>query len=308
MRDGFSDYHPVIGLAYFSLMLGITMFVTHPICQIVSVAGAVSYLFCLRGVRSVGHYLLVLAPMILLTALLNPAFNHRGMTILAYFPNGNPLTAESILYGLSTAMMLSGAMLWFACFSQVMTSDKLMYLFGKLAPALSLLLTMALRMVPHLSGQLKRLILVRKGLGQDLSQGSLWQRGKLCAQLFSALVTWALENAVETADAMKSRGYGLAGRTAFSPYRWQRRDKLGWRYLVVSGLLIVYSWWQGDFYFKFYPLLAGADVSLRQLAGFGGLAMVAFWPTIFNAKEAYQWKRLQSKVSPSLIPTRQGKR
>ena len=33
--------------------------------------------------------------------------------------------------------------------------------------------------------------------------------------ILSIMVTWCLENAIETADSMKSRGCGLPGRSAF---------------------------------------------------------------------------------------------
>lgn len=35
------------------------------------------------------------------TAAVNPAFSHEGRTILRYLPSGNPLTLESILYGIA---------------------------------------------------------------------------------------------------------------------------------------------------------------------------------------------------------------
>ena len=301
MRDGFGDYHPLIGMSYFVFMLGVSMFVTHPLCQLLSLCGAVSYLSCLRGLKFMVRYGVMLLPAIAITALINPAFNHRGMTILTYLPNGNPLTLECMLYGVSAAVMLVNTLLWFACFSQVMTADKLMMLLGRLIPALSLLLTMALRMVPRLVKQLQKMILVQKGLGRDIKQGSIWQRGRLCARLFSAWVTWALENAVETADAMKSRGYGLGGRTAFAPFRWQKRDQLGWRWLIGSAFMVIYSAKQGRFYFKFYPVLAGGVLDATLVLGLAGLALLAFWPLFFNLWEAYKWKHLQSSISPSPI-------
>ncbi len=51
------------------------------------------------------------------------------------------------------------------------------------------------------------------------------------------MVTWSFENAVETADSMKSRGYGLPGRTAFSLYRFSRRDRLLLLWLALCGAL-----------------------------------------------------------------------
>ncbi len=66
----------------------------------------------------------------------NPAFNHEGATILAYLPSGNPLTLEFIVYGLSAAVMMASVILWFSCYNAVMTSDKFVYLFGRVIPAL----------------------------------------------------------------------------------------------------------------------------------------------------------------------------
>ena len=37
-----------------------------------------------------------LLPMLLLAAVVNPAFNHEGATLLTYLPSGNPLTLESM--------------------------------------------------------------------------------------------------------------------------------------------------------------------------------------------------------------------
>ena len=44
--------------------------------------------------------------MMAMAALINPAFNHEGATLLTYLPSGNPLTLESILYGLAAGARL----------------------------------------------------------------------------------------------------------------------------------------------------------------------------------------------------------
>lgn len=61
--------------------------------------------------------------------------------------------------------------------------------------------------------------------GAGCVQRRLIKRAKHGIKIMSILVTWALENAIDTADSMKDRGYGLPGRTAFSIYRFDRRDK-----------------------------------------------------------------------------------
>ena len=72
--------------------------------------------------------------------------------MLFYLKDGNPVTLESILYGVGSGIMLACVVSWFSVFHAVMTSDKFMYLFGKVIPAFSLLLSMCLRFVPRFTG------------------------------------------------------------------------------------------------------------------------------------------------------------
>ena len=52
--------------------------------------------------------------------------------------------AVCVLWTLIVYPMLAAVALWFSCLSAVMTSDKFIYLFGRVIPALSLLLSMIL--------------------------------------------------------------------------------------------------------------------------------------------------------------------
>ncbi|MFR5355769.1 MAG: energy-coupling factor transporter transmembrane component T [Clostridia bacterium] len=89
----------------------------------------------------------------LFIAVANPLVNHRGVTLLGMFLN-QWITLEAIAYGLTAGMSLAALILWFGCYSEVMTSEKFLYLFGKIAPASALLISMALQLVPKLNRQL----------------------------------------------------------------------------------------------------------------------------------------------------------
>lgn len=95
-RDAFSSYHPAVNFLYFGLVLFFTMCFLHPACLLLSLAAALRYAVCLNGRRAVRRSLRYLLPAALLAALINPAFNHQGATILTYLPSGNPLTLESL--------------------------------------------------------------------------------------------------------------------------------------------------------------------------------------------------------------------
>ena len=128
---------------------------------------------------------------------------------------------------------------WFSCYNKIMTTDKFIYLFGKLIPALSLILSMAFRFVPRFLGQLKFIRNGQKAMGKDISEGKLFDRIHAGLNMLSILITWALENAIETSDSMRSRGYGLKGRSAFSIYHFTRKDK--YVFGIMIGLFAVFT-------------------------------------------------------------------
>lgn len=295
-KDAFSSFHPSVNLLYFVLVIGFAVFFMHPIPLGLSLGAAILYALSLRGKRVWQMGLKFLLPMLVITAVLNPLLNHRGATILAYLPNGNPLTLESSLYGLAAAVMLLALITWFSCVNQVMCSEKIVYLFGRVAPALSLILAMALRLVPRLRGQLRHIANAQKGLGRNMKKGSLRQRTRWGLQMLSILVTWALENAIETADSMRARGYGLGGRTAYSIFTLDRRDMFALAYLLFFGFMVIAGAWSGAYEFHYFPWIYGRLSGLfLALTSFAHLALLMF-PMIVNKKEDLLWKAIESKI------------
>lgn len=256
-RDAFSGFHPLINFLFFALVLLFSMCLFHPVSLLISLGCAMGYCAHLTRRRRI----LWLLPTAGMAAILNPVFNHAGVTILTYLPSGNPLTLESLLYGLAAGGMLAAVLAWFACYTAVMSSDKFLYLFGRIIPALSLLLSMALGFVPKFKAQLHTVAEGQRALGRDLSQGSLLRRGRLAVGMLSILLTWSLENAVETADSMKCRGYGLPGRSAYSPYRFDRRDGAVLLWLLLLGGVLLGGWLSGGLHWRYFPSVAGAGVS-----------------------------------------------
>ena len=260
IRDSFADYHPFVNLIYFTLVIGYSLVLTHPLAQGIALICAIIYVISVSGRKSLRFLWQYCLPMILITAFINPAFNHEGVTILLYFPNGNPLTLESILYGFLSGAMLVTLLLWFSSFHRIMTTDKFIYLFGKVVPVLSLVLSMSLRFVPKFKAQMEIVTEAQRSIGRDVSIGSIWSRTKTAITIFSIMITWALENAIETADSMKSRGYGLKGRTAFSIYRLDERDKYVIIWFGFCGLFLLSGTILKAFGFRYFPSIRYAAV------------------------------------------------
>ncbi len=296
MMDRFANYHPLVNFLYFGLVIGFSMALNHPLAQLISIVCAFIYAVQAEGRKPVMFSLKWVLPIMLLTAFVNPAFSHEGVTILLYFPSGNPLTLESILYGLSAGTMLATVMLWFLNFNRVITSDKFIYLFGRLIPALSLVLSMTLRFVPKFKSQMDTVVEAQRSIGRDISQGSLWQRVKTAVTILSIMVTWALENAIETADSMKSRGYGLKGRSAFSIYRFDDRDKMAVLYLAFCGFYLLAGVIISAFGFRYFPSIRYVGVNSVTLSFQFVYLILCLMPVVLNRAEERKWKAIHSKM------------
>lgn len=281
---------------YFLLVLAFTMFVSHPVVLALSLVCAMAYAVRLRGWRAVGLSLRYILPMALIAAVVNPAFSHAGTTILAYLPSGNPLTLESVLYGIVAAALLCAVIVWFSCFTEVFPSDKFLYLFGRVIPALSLVLSMSLRFVPRFKTRFHLVADAQRCMGRDTSQGSLLQRLRAMTTVFSILLTWSLENAVQTSDSMKSRGYGLPGRTAFSLYRFDRRDRAALAWLCFCGSYLAGGWASGALYWRWYPWVKAAPLTPFTASFPLVFLALCLTPIFLDRREDAAWKRLNSKT------------
>lgn len=296
MTDAFSKLHPTVNFIFFAFVLALSMFVMNPVCLALSLVCAFVNAVYINGIKTVKLCLKFILPMVLLVIIINPVFNHQGVTILTYFPWGNPLTLESIVYGTASAALLSSVVLWFSVFNSVITSDKLVYLFGRIIPSLSLVLSMSLRFVPKFSAQLKNVRNAQRSIGKDISDDSVLNRIKNGIRIISIMLSWSMENAIETADSMKSRGFGLKGRTAYSIYKFDRRDLIVLIIVALFGVMVSVAVIAGVIDFYYFPLIKGNLTDIMSIATFFLYGILMLIPTILNAGEGIKWKRLRSAI------------
>lgn len=295
MKDSFSNRHPLVQFAFFTAVIALTMFHMQPVCLGISLLCALLNACFLGGKKTALFTLKIIVPMMAAVTLVNPLFNHRGATVLFYLPWGNPFTLESLLFGAASAVLIGAVALWFSCVNKVITSDKVVYLFGRVAPSLSLVLAMALRFIPRFSAQFK---LVKAAQRQTARSGKqpLKTRFRAAVSVFSVMVSWSMENALDTSDSMKSRGYGLKRRTAFSPYRFRRRDAVLLTVILLLTAVLIALLACGVVPFRYFPSVNGNwrnGFAILYEAVFAALMLT---PLLINIGEGLKWKRLQSGI------------
>ena len=296
VMNEFKNYHPIVNFIYFLAVIVFSCLFFNPLLLFISLASGFVHSLFINCTKALKLNFLYMLPIVIFTALINPLFSHEGITIIAYFPNVNPLTYEAIWYGVFSAVMLWSIICHFSCFNAVITSDKFIYLFGKITPSISLVLSMILRFVPRFKVQLKEVSDAQKSMGFDISRGSIFKRTKYAIKIISIMLTRSLEDAIDTADSMKSRGYGLTKRTAYANYTISKRDVFTLLYMAMLILIIIIAAFKGCFYFKFYPMIKGPDFTHFSAIAYTAYVLLFVCPIIIELKEAIKWKILKSKI------------
>lgn len=288
-RDAFSDYHPAVCFAFFAFAVILCMFLRHPAFTAATLVFSALYAITVQGTRAL-KFLLVMLPVLVLITVINPLFNTLGQTVLFTYWADRPFTFEALAYGACTGCMFVAIFVWFSSYNRVMTSDKFTFLFGGLAPAVTLTLTMALRLVPSYLDKLRQFSSCRASLGKSMEAGRAKERVAHGADLLSQLTTWAFENAVQTADSMKSRGYGVGKRSQFALYRITARDITCLAFMAVCALLTFVGVAAGSQVIDFYPVISLPEPDFLFALSFCAYCALLALPTCINAKEIVLWR------------------
>lgn len=284
--------NPAAFLIYYTAVMAVTMFLMHPAVSLLSLLGALC-LYLPFGRRR-GLTLITAAAASLGCAVLNPFFSHGGETVLLVI-NDKPLTLEAFLYGAAMGVMVSAAVLWSAVFASVMTSDKLIYCFGRLSPKAALTLSMALRFIPLLIRQAKSINDAQKVMGIYKDE-TIVSRFKGSVRVFSALISRVTETTVITADSMAARGFLGGRRVSYAAFRFRARDAV---FIGVTAALFAFTAvmkTRGGVGFDFYPRLSGLSGGFQENAVIIGCGLLFFFSSLTQGGEALRWRFLLRKI------------
>lgn len=210
-------FHPIAMLLFFAGVTIPLMILRNPLYTGVSLTFAIVLLGQVKGRKRLITEVSAVFVLAVIMTVINPLFVHRGSTPLL-FVNGRAVTLESLFFGANSSLALAAVILWFSSFSTIMTSDRVLCIVGKLSPRTAAMLSMTLRFIPDMMKQWKKITVYAQISGENNAPL------KRILSRFSALVTWSIENAVQTADSMKARGFDLGGRTSCTPFRFRTED------------------------------------------------------------------------------------
>lgn len=270
MQSRFQKSHPLVGMIYLVAVLGVSMATMRIELLTISFVIAAIYGTFLAGRKLWGPVIWIFGITLVFTAGIMPLFQHQGVTPLFYI-NQQPVTKESIVFGIVTSILLTTVFLWFQVAMKIMDEEKILYLFGKLFPQIGLLITMVFRFLPLMRQRYEVIRDGQKGLGLVGEQSSFVAKARSLLARFSTLVAWSLEHSVEQSIAMEARGYGVKKRTSFHRFTLRLADIF--MIVMFSGILILMIVFlgMGSFEISYFP-----EIVAKPLTGKGILGLIIF--------------------------------
>ena len=133
----------------------------------------------------------------------------------------------------------------------------------------------------------------RQAASVSVEIAGLFETSGDSTEMFS---NWSMENSIDTADAMKARGYGLKGRTNFTLFRFRKRDGALLGVMGALAAVIFACFAVGGYDFFYYPYVAGLAWDTPSVLRY--LPVIAFMaiPGIIEIKEKASWNYLKSKI------------
>ena len=250
----FSMSHPAVPALYMVLTLGLTMFSMQPVLIALSLAGGLAYGLATRGAARTLGALRWQLPVILIIALVNPLFSASGSTELFHI-GMRAVYLESMMYGLCMGGLFVASVLWFEAAASMLEYDKVLALLGNAAPVIALMISMCMRLIPQFLRRGRTVLAVQDAIDVPGRAPADPVRSRLRAS--SVLMGWGMEDSLERADAMRSRGWGAASRrTTYARYRLARGDAAALVGLAVFGAAAVAVAWTATAQYSFYPQLS----------------------------------------------------
>lgn len=291
MKDNqFERWHPLTQIIYFITVMVIMIIRPDPIIIAITVLAQIILGILMSKCEFFKLLLCIYLPAAVMAIIINPLFSHEGVTILTYFPDGNPLTLESIVYGIISGMLVCGICILFFSFGKVMTADRLMYLSGRLLPAIALIISMTLRYIPEFKRHMKQVNTAYRCIRPE--EGRL-KRG---FAVMESMIMWSFEKSIERSDSMRARGYGIGRRSSYARYIISRRDIVYSLFIISVAVLTIVCILTDTIYVQIYPYIYMDNHSGPAVIVYVLYTLVTVLPAADIIMEDIRWKSLQSKI------------
>lgn len=292
MGTRFERFHPLVVFLYYAGTITFFLLLQQPIFLAAGFLVALIINFLHDRFKGLRRWLYWLMTSVFFIVFLNPLFNERGQHLL-FVIGTHRFTLEAFVFGGMTAVSLVSVMALFVSYNLVMTPNKLLFLFSRFLPQLAVLLMLTLRFIPLMRRRMDEITLIQRSKGFSTNQGYWRSRVKTALAYVQTLVTFSLEEAIQTADSMKARGYGTGPRTTYEYFRINKNDMIALLSLIVLSVPILIGRFLGFGYLTVYPIMESWLFSIKDVQIFICFLLYTSFPILVEAGGVFRWRILK---------------
>lgn len=154
----------------------------------------------------ISHNIRFLGTMIILSAVINALFTHRGNSVIFKLPDtwlliGGEITLESLLYGVINGLVIGSLYIAFNIFNLALSIKQITRLIPKIFHPIAITISIALTFFPSVQQRAREIKEAQLIRGNQMKHIADW------LPLLGPLLITSLENALLLSESMTARGY-----------------------------------------------------------------------------------------------------
>lgn len=254
--------HPLVSIFIIFIYILSFIVVNNPLYLLLILLSLILLSHIDGSIKDLLKYGRLMLPFAILIMTLNPLLVRDGSTILYIgkikFPviGSIVITLESIMYGIFSGIKVICITLAFGFGNLIIHPDRSFGFFSKYLKKSSLLMSMIVKMFPNMMKSYENIKEIEKLRGNILVDKKMKNTIKNGGNIVNILFLSSLEDSLDIAESMYSRGYGSCKkRSAYFVERFELKDKI--LIIILIGLFIglIVLGYKELFNMSFYPIV-----------------------------------------------------
>ncbi|SDY30090.1 energy-coupling factor transport system permease protein [Evansella caseinilytica] len=292
MIQRFQAFHPAVCFFYYAGSVTVLMLLQHPVALLAALLLIVVINAVHDRCKGLRQWLVMIIVTGFFLLILNPLFNERGQHVL-FVLFDHRITLEAVIKGGMSALTIIAVFAVFVSYNEVMTPNKLLYLFAKFFPQFAVLLMLTLRFIPLMKRRLADISAVQQSKGVYVSGGNWRERAKNGLLYVQVLLTYSLEEAIQTADSMKAREYGSSTRSTYEHFRMKGIDIIAFLLLGFFLAVSIAGRMQGHLYLTVYPVMDSLTLTGTETVYLTAFLIYLSFPLLAEGGGMIRWRLLK---------------
>lgn len=243
--------HPAIHILYYLILIVFAM-IYKDLYYLLTFVLLIFVLFYLEDLLGKLKTLFkIFIPFALIIIILNPITNQSGATKLVSF-GSFAISFEALFYGVIMCISLLLVLMILTSYNNEVTYQEMLYIFSKKMPHVSMIIVMALRYIPLITNRIKEFSKIN---ALSIENEKFKMKLLNLQKALGGVVSWSLEESLQTAKSMRARGYGTKKRTSYLSYEINTIDYIFLITIIIFTIINIIGFIQGYGNCQIYPEL-----------------------------------------------------